>query len=52
VQSSETTIEVNYRAQPTPWLSLMPNVQYVIQPNGLSSIGNALVIGFQAKVTF
>ncbi len=22
VQSSETTIEVNYRAQPTPWLSL------------------------------
>lgn len=52
VQSSETTIELNYRAQPTPWMSLMPNVQYVIQPNGLSSIGNALVIGFQAKVTF
>ena len=51
MQSSETTIEVNYRAQPTPWLSLMPNVQYV-QPNGLSSICNALVIGFQAKVTF
>ena len=52
VQSSETTIEVNYRSQPTPWLSLMPNVQYVIQPNGLSNIGNALVLGFQAKVTF
>ncbi len=52
VQSSETTIELNYRLQPAPYVSLMPNVQYVIQPNGLSSIGNALVFGLQAKVTF
>ena len=52
VQSSETTIELNYRFQPTPYASLMPNIQYVIQPNGLSSIGNALVLGLQAKVTF
>ena len=52
VQSSETTIELNYRLQPTPFMSLMPNVQYVIHPNGLSSIGNALVLGLQARVTF
>ena len=52
VQSVETTIELNYRAQLAPWLSLMPNVQYVIQPNGVSSIGNALVFGLQTKVTF
>ena len=52
VQSWETTIELNYRLQPTPYLSLMPNVQYVIQPNGLTTIGNALVLGLQAKATF
>lgn len=52
VQSSETTIEFNYRLQPTPFLSLMPNLQYVIQPKGLSSIRNALVLGLQAKITF
>mgnify|MGYP003339820332 CR=1 FL=1 len=52
VPASETTIELNYRLQPTPFMSLMPNVQYVIHPNGLSSIGNALVLGLQARVTF
>lgn len=52
VQSAETTIELNYRAQVTPWFSLMPNVQYVIRPNGVTTIPNALVLGLQAKLTF
>jgi porin len=52
VQSAETTIELNYRAQLSPWFSLMPNIQYVLQPNGVSTIANALVLGLQAKVTF
>ena len=52
VQSAETTIELNYRAQLSPWFSLMPNVQYVLQPNGVATIPNALVLGLQAKVTF
>ena len=52
VQSNETTIELNYRAQLSSWFSLMPNVQYVLQPNGVATIPNALVLGLQAKVTF
>ena len=52
VQSAETTIELNYRAQLTPWFSLMPNVQYVIRPNGVTTIPNALVLGLQVKMTF
>ncbi|MFO1080112.1 MAG: carbohydrate porin [Reyranellaceae bacterium] len=52
VQSAETTIELNYRAQVTPWFSLMPNLQYVIRPNGLATIPNALVLGLQVKLTF
>ena len=42
---AETTIELNYRLQATPFLSLMPNVQYVIRPNGLATIADALVLG-------
>ena len=52
VQSAETTIELNYRLQATPFLSLMPNVQYVIRPNGLATIADALVLGLQVKATF
>ena len=52
VQSAETTIELNYRAQLTPWSSVMPNIQYVMQPNAVTSIPNALVLGLQVRLTF
>jgi len=52
VQVAETDIELNYRAQLTPWFTLMPNIQYVIRPNGQSSIPNAFVLGLQAGLTF
>ena len=51
VQSAETTIELNYRAQLTPWFSLMPNIQYVLRPNAVTTIPNALVLGLQLRVT-
>jgi carbohydrate-selective porin OprB len=35
-----------------PWLTLQPDVQYIIKPSGLSSIPNALVLGVQIAVNF
>jgi len=52
VQSSEMDIELNYRAQIAPWFSLMPNIQYVVRPGGVTTTPNALVIGLQAGLTF
>ena len=52
IQSDETDIELNYRAQLTPWFSLMPNLQYVVQPNAVTAIPNAFVLGLQAEATF
>jgi porin len=52
VQSAETVIELNYRAQLTPWSTVMPNIQYVMQPNAVTTIPNALVLGLQVKLTF
>ena len=52
VQSYEMDIELNYRAQIAPWFSLMPNIQYVVRPGGVTTTPNALVLGLQAGLTF
>ena len=52
VQSAETDIELNYRAQLTPWFALMPNLQFVIRPNADESIPTAVVLGLQAGLNF
>ncbi len=51
-QTNETDIELNHQIQLTPWLYLRPNLQYVIKPNGLDRIENALVLGVEAGITF
>lgn len=48
----EWVLEWDYRAQLTPWLYLMPTVQWIIQPRALSSIPDALVLGAEIGVTF
>ena len=45
VQSSEVLLELNYRAQITPWLFIQPDIQVIIRPRGRSDIDDALVVG-------
>jgi carbohydrate-selective porin OprB len=35
-----------------PWFSLLPNIQYVVRPGGVTTTPNALVLGLQAGLTF
>ncbi|MBE2204871.1 MAG: carbohydrate porin [Chthoniobacterales bacterium] len=49
---AEMVIECTYQAQITPWLTIQPDLQYIINPGGTSDHGNALVIGGRAAVTF
>jgi porin len=51
-QSSETVIELTYSLLLARWLSIQPDLQYVIHPNGRSTVKNALVIGVQISTTF
>ena len=51
-QTNETNIELNHQIQITPYLYLRPNLQWVIRPNGLSRIDNALVLGGEVGITF
>lgn len=50
-ERAETTIEATYQIQPLPWLSLQPDVQYVVNPSTDSSIDNAFVVGLRVQVT-
>jgi porin len=50
--TSETVIEINYQITLTRWLSITPDMQYVIKPSGSGAIKNALVLGTQLAIVF
>jgi porin len=50
--TAETVIEVNYQITLNGWLSITPDLQYVIRPSGSSAIKNALVLGTQLAIVF
>ncbi len=51
VDNSETAIELFYRIQTTGWMSLKPDLQYIINPGG-SGEEDALVLGLRMEVSF
>ena len=51
-QTREVVLEWTYAIAVAPWLTVQPDVQYVIRPDGRSSIPNALVVGVQIAVQF
>ena len=48
----ESVIEITYRCPLTPWLSVQPDVQYIIQPGGTGALENALVAGLRTTIEF
>ena len=36
----------------TPWLSVQPDIQYIIKPSGTSTIPDALVLGGEIAINF
>ena len=52
IQTYESIAEIDYNIQVTPWLSVRPNLQYVMHPGGTGNIPNAFVIGLHTGVTF
>lgn len=49
---TELQVEATYRAVLTPWLTLQPDVQYVINPGGRRDLPNALLFGLRTQVGF
>ena len=50
--SSETVIEITYRAQLLPWLSVQPLVQRIFNPNMDATLKDAWVAGMRLEVAF
>lgn len=50
-QSFETVLEVAYSFRPTTWITISPDLQYIIRPSGLRSIQNGLVAGVLFNVS-
>jgi carbohydrate-selective porin OprB len=45
-------IELNYQITLNRWLSITPDMQYVIRPSGSSANKNAFVLGTQLAIVF
>ncbi len=52
VREHEYPIELNYNYVVTPAIQLMPNIQYIIDPNGDNDAENAVIAGLQLSLNF
>jgi porin len=48
----ETTLELDYQYNPAPWLSIQPDMQYIMDPGGNSDRSDILVLGLRTIVRF
>lgn len=48
----EAILEVAYQAALSEWLSLQPDLQYIFNPSGIGSRGDALVLGIRLSLAF
>ncbi|HEY2051259.1 MAG TPA: carbohydrate porin [Caulobacteraceae bacterium] len=52
ISGAETVLEATYRYVLKDWLSVQPDLQYVIRPHGDDRIPNALVVGVRFSATY
>lgn len=52
VERSETVVELTYRADVLPWLSVQPSVQYAMNPDTDPAIDDHLTVALRLGLTF
>jgi len=50
-EKRETIFEATVRSEITPWLTLQPDVQYVVNPSAAPGSRNALVLGLRFEIS-
>ena len=48
---SASNIEVYYNIQVTPWLSISPDFQYIINPGGTHEHRDAMIVGIRTQMS-
>jgi carbohydrate-selective porin OprB len=51
LEQSERTFEINYRAPINGWLTLSPDVQFVVDPYGNPDLANDVILYVRSEVT-
>ena len=51
-ESTETDIELTYSAHITHWLTLQPDLQYIVNPGMVSAVKNAWVLALRTELEF
>lgn len=51
-RGNEFVIETTYQAQITPFISVQPDLQLLVQPGGNPAIPDALILGLSANIDF
>ncbi len=51
-RSSEVTFEAFYKIQIAPWCSLQPDLQYVVNPGGVSGVDDAWLASLRLFISF
>ena len=49
---AEVNVEASYRAVLTPWLTVQPDIQYVVNPGGDPNLDDALLLGLRTQLSF
>lgn len=52
VESAETAIEWSYEMPLAGWLTLQPNLQYIVNPSGDPSLDDAVVAGIRFAISY
>ena len=52
IQNTEYNAELNYGFHVTNWLTVRPNLQYVMHPGGVDKVDNALIGGVKIQSAF
>jgi porin len=50
IEHAETAVELTYRRELTSWLTLQPDVQWIIDPGATRELRNALVVGLRVEL--
>ena len=51
-EDAESVVEAYYNASVTPWLTVSPSVQYIVNPGGSDTASDAVVAGVRTQITF
>ena len=50
IEAAEAVLEITYRYALTPWLTVQPDVQYILNPGADRSLRDALVLGLRIEL--